>query len=340
MLLPFLLLGASLRTQDPPPIVRTVAWLNLAAFVVGAMEFTFGLRAFVPENYTTEIVYRSRDLLDNTAYRIPASFVTAHVYAGTMVTTIPLLLGGLVALDLRRFDRTLLTLALAAALLGVFLSAVRSHVVVLAVIMALAVFSIRLGSRHWLRWVMVLGLTGVVVANEARLQRFTTLADTEFVTERVSQSVNANFFDLLADYPLGRGLAGGGTSLPDQISGRVRGLDPSVGMLLENEYARMLLELGIPGLLVWGMFIIWVLVRYPTDRSDPWYLGKRLAWAGVLIQFAMAATGVGLLTAIPQTCLWLLAIGWVTGEKRQPAWVSEPGGPAAQMRVQPARGAV
>ena len=34
MLLPFLLLGARLTDQDLPPIVRTLAWLNIAAFVV------------------------------------------------------------------------------------------------------------------------------------------------------------------------------------------------------------------------------------------------------------------------------------------------------------------
>jgi hypothetical protein len=44
---------------------------------------------------------------------------------------------------------------------------------------------------------------------------------------------------------------------------------------VENEYARIMLEQGLPGLALWLAFIFWTLTRPLT--TDPWYLGKWLA---------------------------------------------------------------
>ena len=57
-------------------------------------------------------------------------------------------------------------------------------------------------------------------------------------------------------YPLGNGLGGGGTSVPYFLQDRIRNV-----VVMENEYARILLELGIPGLCMWGVFIGWIFTR-------------------------------------------------------------------------------
>jgi len=54
---------------------------------------------------------------------------------------------------------------------------------------------------------------------------------------------------------------------------------------MENEYARIMLEEGILGLLLWIAFLIWALTRYSANRSDKWYLGQRLAWVACAAVF-------------------------------------------------------
>jgi hypothetical protein len=46
---------------------------------------------------------------------------------------------------------------------------------------------------------------------------------------------------------------------------------------VENEYARIMLEQGLPGLALWLAFIFWTLTRQRPLTTDPWYLGEWLA---------------------------------------------------------------
>jgi len=101
-------------------------------------------------------------------------------------------------------------------------------------------------------------------------------------------------------------LGAGGTSIPYFLSGRI---ENPVGM--ENEYARIMLEQGLIGLGLWIIFIAWVLTRRGGGASDPWFLGRRLAWTTCAAYFATGLIGTGLLTSLPQTCLFLLTVGWV-----------------------------
>jgi len=57
-------------------------------------------------------------------------------------------------------------------------------------------------------------------------------------------------------------LGGGGTSIPYFLQDRVK--DP---VAIENEYGRILLEAGIPGLLIWLIFIFWTVAR-PVPNGD------------------------------------------------------------------------
>ena len=119
------------------------------------------------------------------------------------------------------------------------------------------------------------------------------------------------FFEIGAKYPFGNGLGGGGTSIPYFLQDRI--VNP---VLMENEYARIMLEQGILGLTIWIAFVLWIITRRDQDPYDSWYLGRRLARVASAVFFITALTGTGLLTSIPQTSLFLLLVGWVGA--RQP----------------------
>jgi hypothetical protein len=267
-----------------------------------------------------------------TAYRIPATFANAHSYGGTMTITLPLLLGAIVQKHKSSLQLQLLIMGIVAALLGLLMSAVRLHSLVAGVLIIVATFSLRSKFGYVLTWVILILGIGWLVSGEQRLQRFMELRDTDMVVERVSWSVNMNFFEIAAEYPFGNGLGGGGTSIPYFLRGRI--INP---VTMENEYARIVLEEGIMGLVIWIVFIGWLLTRRIDSRHDPWYLGRRLAWVACAAFFANGLLGIGLLTAVPQTCLSLMLVGWVGSrqsrlETAQAAarYQGAPASPAAQ----------
>jgi len=159
---------------------------------------------------------------------------------------------------------------------------------------------------------------GLFASGEARLQRFTDLSNAETVTERVRWSVNMTFFELAAQYPLGNGLGGGGSSIPYFLQDRIAS---PVGM--ENEYARIMLEQGIFGLLLWIAFIIWLFARGKGDPTDPWREGRRLAYCSCLIAFGTGLIGVGMFSSVPYTCLLLINAGWIAARQNVPVLEEE-----------------
>jgi O-Antigen ligase len=304
-LLPFVLLGARLSDDDMQRLAMTIAVLNLGAAGLAAAQYVYGIEPFYPYTEVTDLIYRSNDLLGRTAYRLPSSFPNAHVFGGTMVMTIPWLAGALMHPRLERWKTILYMSALAASLLSVFAAGARTPIVALALMGVAVTVSSRFKGRMVTRWAVVVALVLYVVAGDPRLQRFLTLGDTALLQERITNSVNQDFFDLVGESPLGNGLAGGGTSIPYFLQERQQ-----IQMTLENEYARIVLELGVPGLLMWVGFIAWVATRSVGDRESGWFLGQRLAWVGALGYFVVALTGIGLLTAVPQSSLMLLNLGW------------------------------
>jgi cell division protein FtsW (lipid II flippase) len=192
------------------------------------------------------------------------------------------------------------------------MSAARTHFLVACILVIVATFSLRSRFGYVLGWLILLCGIGWLVSGEQRLQRFMELRNTDSVTERLSWSVNMNFFEIAAQYPFGNGLGGGGTSIPYFLQDRIA--NP---VLMENEYARIMLEQGIAGLLIWILFILWLFTHRRERRFDAWYLGRRLAWVACGVYFLIGLTGTGLLTSIPQSCLFMLLIGWVGA--RQPA---------------------
>jgi len=308
--LPFMLIGAMMEGAQYYQLALGISVLNLVALAFAVAELVFGLEAFFPHNAVTHIMYNMHlEYLNHAAakeaFRIPSCFSDSAHYGMTMTLSLPLLIGASVQRHRKRWARYLLIAGLGAALSGVFISASRTQALILTGIILFSLFSGRLGPRFMLGWLALLLGLGILVAHSPRLQRFRTL-DAQFVGERASMSANSRFFTLVADYPLGIGLGAGGSVLPEFLQARI-GHAPN----LENEYSRILLEEGIPGLLTWIAFLFWVLFRKPVKPWEEWVLARKLAWFTCLLYFATAWTGIGLLVSIPGSALLFLMTGWI-----------------------------
>jgi hypothetical protein len=310
-LLPFVFFGARLDSGDRYRLAIWLAAFNIAAFALAGVEYFTGIERFFPRNEVTELMYRSKVFTGQAVLRIPASFANAHSYAGAMVVTLPLLAGAVIQKRRRSIHLFLLSAGIVTALLGVLMSAARTHFIGAAILTIVGTFSMRSRSGHIFGGLVLIAAIGWFVSGEDRLQRFLELRDTDAVAERISISVNMGFFEIAAKYPFGNGLGGGGTSLPYFLQDRLR--NP---VAMENEYARIMLEQGVVGLVFWVAFILWVVTRSNEAPTDSWHLGRRLARVACIVFFLSALTGTGMLTSIPQTSLFLLLVGWVGARQR------------------------
>jgi len=305
--LPMMLVGFLLRPVDKSALVVCLAVLNLVAFGFAIAEFFIGVEAFIPQNSVTTLVFDSNDLKDG-ALRIPSVFANAHSYALFMVATIPWLIGELVGSKSMRsvgvFGMPLLVAGLISALLGIFMAGPRQPVVILAMLIGLILFS----RGFNLGFLVIVGLAGVIVgflvAQDERLQRFTKLQDLDAVQDRINTSLNMGFFEILMDYPMGNGMGGGGTSLPGFAQALLNRT-----IILENEYARILLEQGLPGLLLFIGFFYWYMTRQ-IQKTDPEYIQKNYIRFYSFISISTAFIGIGLMTTIPGTAFLMLGIGY------------------------------
>jgi hypothetical protein len=306
-LLPFLLVGGSLSRADATGLAMWLGALNHLALAFAVAEYFLGVQAFFPDNQITQIIYRSRDVAGYSAYRIPSTFSNSASFGATMVSTIPWLVGAWIQPRLVDWQRGFLVSGIVMAMVGAFICGSRQPVILLGVVAVAATFSGKLRGAIWLVWSIVILGVGYIVLNEDRMQRFLSLQDTDFVMQRIEGSVNMTFLDLLVTYPFGNGLGAGGTSIPFFLQHLVSDL-----VLVENEYARILLEQGVAGLVLWLAFIAWIVGRRPTDARDGLLLGKQLLWIYTLGVFANVAIGTGLMTSIPQSMLIFLGIGFMT----------------------------
>ncbi len=309
--MPFLLIGSQIKDEDLRFVTIGVAVLNVVALVVGSAEYFFGVEPFFPKNAMTELIYRSRVLDTAAALRIPSIFSGAHAYASTMVMSLPWLVDVWSRATLKRWQTYLLPLAIGAAFLGVFLSATRTHLAIALVVLLAMVLSLKLRTSIKAAIIGIFVLVAYLGLQGGRVERFNTLQDADTVTQRFRGSVNVTFLDALAAYPMGNGLGGGGTSLPYFLQGQL--VNP---VMIENEYARISLEQGIPGLLLWLAFLVWLFGSSGIRLRRNTRVGPRLAWIGCAAYFALSLLGTGLLTSIPHTIFLLLSMGWLSAVSR------------------------
>jgi hypothetical protein len=304
--LPCVMIGAILEHNDYRQIARWIALLNLIAFGFALAEWFMGVPTFYPRNVVTEIIYHSHDLMGWKHFRIPATFVQAAGYGAMMTASVPLLLGEWTRRKGKWTEFYLISAALPVAAIGVFMSASRTTAITLGLLLVSAIFMGSLSAKLIVRSVLVALIVGFIVASNPRMQRFTTLSDTEMVQGRLGNSVNAGVLDTMFKYPMGNGLGGGGTSVPYFLRDRVQ--DP---VLIENEYARIELELGFPGLLIWIAFIGWTLTKRLPGGKEPWPLSLRLERLFILVTFLTTVIGNGTLTAVPSTAILMIYMGCI-----------------------------
>jgi len=320
-LLPFLVFGARLTPRQWYSLAIWYGALNLVTLGFAALEFFVGLERFYPRSAVTELIYLSRDVAE-TAFRIPATFTSAHAYGGTMVTSIPLLLGAWEQRRHARADTLALLGGLAAAILGVFLAAARVNAVILFLLLiaALPALVVRMNFLRATSLAMIVVGIGWVVSREERLQRFETLRDTDVVQNRIAGSVNDNFLEAARKHPFGNGLGGGGTSLPYFLQNQTA----NSTLVVENHYAYVLLEQGIPGLALWVGFLVWVLMPGGGRRHSPWRTALRCTRVLVAAFLAVGMIGIGLFVSVPQSALLLLGMGWLAAREPRRQFATMP----------------
>lgn len=307
--IPMLLVGFWLDKPAIRLLSLTLAALNTISFCFALAEFFLGVELFVPQNEVTKIVFNSNDMGEG-ALRIPATFTNAHSYAGTMVTSLPWLIGGLFQRGRRWLDLPLLVLGVLSGILGVFIAGPRLPVVVLGLMVILGVLWGRINAGAFLVLLFIGSIAGYFISQDARLQRFTTLNDVDMLVDRFGISVNKSFFEVILDFPMGNGIGGGGTSLPYFAAQYLTN-----ATIVENEYARIILEQGVVGFMIMTAFIISVLFK-KISKSDPDYMAKSLLWFKNVSSWITAMIGIGMMTTVPGTALLLLSMGFCAAPAR------------------------
>ncbi len=313
LFLPSILLGARLFATDVEEFALWAAGLNLVALAVAGGEFFLGIERFMPMNEVTMLMFNSADVGEAGAHRIPSTFSSAHAYAGTLVTSMPFLFGAWVQSHIKGWRKLLLLGGLLAAMVGVLLAATRQHFLMLAIVVAAAMFALKIRASQRIAFLIAIAALAWVVAHEERMQRFTSLQDQSEVNARLSLSLNRGFWDIALEYPMGNGMGGGGTNMPYFLLSQLRNR-----VYLENEYARILLEQGWIGLGLWIGFLVWAFTRATLHPKDRWRPGLRLIWISTFAYVATAFIGTGLLISVPQAFLLLTSLGWmITASERR-----------------------
>ena len=302
--IPLLLLGSRLKGKDITELAVGLAVLDMVALMFAGAEYVLGVPRFFPLSAVTEIMYASADVAGG-FMRIPSTFTSAHAFGGTMVGSIPFLIGLWITGESPRL-RLLGLISIPVALVGILMSATRTNFLFGSSMVLFVLFTIRMRRQQKIFFVAAIAVVAYFAVTNVRFQRFKTLDDTDYVQNRIAGSVNRGFFEILIQYPLGNGLGGGGTSMPYFLEGQVRN---PIGM--ENEYARILAEQGLIGLLLWLCFLTWYLARSRIAfAKGPWSTPRKLLWFSVVIGFGTAWIGTGSLTSIPGTVLLIIAMGY------------------------------
>ena len=302
--IPLLLLGSRIKEKDLSQFSTGLALLNLVALGFAGAEYFLSVQRFFPFSPVTRIIYASGDVAGG-FLRIPAIFSSAAAYGGTMVASMPFMIG-LWTTAQKPVQRLLGLASIAAAMFGVLMSATRSNFLYGCAMIIFVLFSMKLNGKQKMIFVLIIGALTVAALTNVRFQRFKSLQDKEYVSDRIAGSVNRGFWEILSEYPMGNGLGGGGTSIPYFLEGQVRN---PIGM--ENEYARILAEQGIIGLLLWWGFLGWFFKRAGIAFSKgAWAIPRKLLFCYVTIGFGTAWIGTGLLTSIPATVMLMIGAGF------------------------------
>ncbi|MBV8265110.1 MAG: hypothetical protein JO252_02060 [Planctomycetaceae bacterium] len=331
--LPVLLIATRLTAADLVVVTRGLVVLNLVALAGGLYVYLYGVEVLYPRNAVTQIIYKSKDVAMSNYHRVPSTFLSAHAYGGTMLSTLRFLLDRVAGVGVRLADRGLAAAGVVAAAGGLLMCAARSPLVLFAVALAVAWVLSRFSLTVGLVGAVLVGGGVKVAGTDERFQRASSLGDTESVANRLAMSANASFLDLLADYPVGAGMGSSvGTSIPYFLADVA---PEQIG--LENEFSRILVDQGWVGLGGWLAFVGWLCVRPPPARTPaPWRLGVVFMYSLTLASWVTAFIGAGMLSSVPGSVLLLTQMGVLVAVR---AWGAVPGTdsprPAAPAGVRP-----
>lgn len=299
---PFIFIGAQFTSNDIRTMAIALAGLNLVSFGFALAQYIFGVEMFFPRNSVTEIIYNSKDIAGFTAYRIPATFSSSAAYGGYLVASFPVIVANYSRRDLPFGEKLLMLGGLLTAMIGVFLCGSRSPVVAFGAMFVVASFLLRHRVEVLAVLVLCSGLAVYQVLQNERLQRISTLVETESTLERISQSANLGILDVLAEYPFGVGLGGAvGTSIPSFLAQY-----SPIHVGAENEYARIALEQSVVGVMIWVGFVIWICRKRMYLGSS---LVLKLMLAFVCYSWLTAFLGTGTTVAIPQSPILFTYMG-------------------------------
>ncbi len=324
LFLPFMLIGARTSSKDLNTIAMTIAVLNVICFGFAIVEYYNGIVPFFPRNSVTEIMYHSTDVKTATGrfYRLPSTFTSSHAFGGNMLLTLPFLLNSVLNPSSAISKRLLMAGATVLTVLSIFIAGPRLPVVQLFGFITLMLLlpglkpSVRLTLASC---ILVIGLISAFYVNSnERFQRFKTLNNTELVESRATQSLGFSLQDSLLQYPLGVGLGGVvGSSLPFFL----KTYAPTY-FGAENEFVRIAAEQGIIGFMIWIILIFKILSRRPTAITPKWEIGTHAMWAMLIVCWATAFIGTGMLQGIPNSVLMLLQMGIILRRPSQDTLLS------------------
>jgi hypothetical protein len=301
--LPMLLVGACLQPRDLYRLANSVAVLNLVALSAGVFLYFRGIEALYPRNSITELMFRSNDVAGGHS-RIPSTFLSAHAYGGAMLQSLPILLAGLQQSLVERGPQWLIIGGAAASVAGLLLCGAKLPMALLILASLVCWYRSGLSMRGLLATLAVFGVVLAIAATNPRLQRFFDLRDPDLLVGRLYASNNEGTWELLTNYPLGAGMGAGAPSIPYFLIDRA-----PVVPLSENEFTRISMDLGWPGLGLWLAFLFWLLftAERPAKRNLRWQ--QTVCYGFVTAAWCSAFIGLGLLVAIPANVFLLLEMG-------------------------------
>lgn len=306
--LPMTIVGAAFTDRDMGTVARVIVVLNLAAFGFAIAEFILGIERFFPRSPVTELIYLSKDIAGHTSYRIPSIFSTSSHYGGAMVASVPLLALNMISPEAGDRWRIATVLSVCASAIGIFMCGARTPFIYLVVCVVVVVVWHRPPVKQAAIVLVIALVVAFAAAQDERLQRFETLGDVDEVRHRVTAGGGnpaATLAKLAWEHPVGVGLGGGsGTSYPSFLKSYA---PKAVGA--ENEYVRIAVEQGIPGLILWCAFAFWILRHVPRVGDRRALLVYRSIYAYVFVSWSTAFLGTGLLMSIPITILLMLYMG-------------------------------
>jgi hypothetical protein len=307
--LPFLMVGTRFNVRSWTILANWLVALNLAALMMGTLQYVYGIETFIPRNASTHIIYVSG--VGDGFYRIPSLFSHAHSFGGTMLCSVPIILAAYFAKDTSSVRLWWFGAGLAAAVVGILLSATRANVVMLGIGLAIGLC---LTGTEALRTKLVFALAAIALAvvytvggvNE-RLHRFRDLDDTEMVQSRIGNPVALmdRVWQTLERFPLGNGLARGqGISIPYFLQDDATKDREIIGG--ESEWIRLAATQGIVGVFLWLFFFIWVFLMRPLGD-----IFSRLAYGFAIAIVLSGLASVGSLSAVPYAPLLFMMLGWL-----------------------------